>query len=76
MRTSWIGRLQPAVVQSYILTHAMAQSASESMMTIIGWTLVSIDIESYLAVVQFLVVENLIAECGVILGLHWLDDND
>ena len=43
--------------------------AGQQEMAIIGWTEISIKLGSYMAVVQFLVVEKLIAEAGVILGL-------
>jgi hypothetical protein len=56
-------------------TLGTVRCAGEQEMAIIGWTEISIKLGSYLAVVQFLVVEKLIAEAGVILGLPWLDDN-
>jgi hypothetical protein len=50
--------------------------AGNQEMPIIGWTICSVKLGSYMADVRFLVVEKLINEAGVILGQPWQEEND
>ena len=50
--------------------------AGDQVIPILGRTRCQLRIGSYTAVVQFLVVERLLSETGVILGQPWLTDNN